>query len=706
MRKLKFSFSHLKTNFLYEQLQERLDSMEQKWTNLNNIYEQEMKRLQIILISIRRREKNISEIDRTLEVYAQSSLHEGLQALSQSVLELYAKQKCIIRLRKQNFTYYNAVTFAVTEENYVQTLSEKFINNSENNRILCSSDILEEKNSTKWKILSDQLLKEYEQNPNLKLIYADFTYCSFKLPTITLLGSTKTDEMINILLLGESGVGKSTFINAFVNYLAFDTLEKAESEEPLVLIPVSFLLTVGENFEERTIYFGTSDNVNNEDFDHPGQSVTQHCKSYVFTLHHLAERKLRIIDTPGFGDTRGLKQDDLNMQQIFKYISHLKHLNAVCFLLKSNSTQLNNYFAVCLSQLLDFLGPNVRKNILFCFTNARSAFYSPGDTATLLKNIFQSFPIKDIPFKKANTFCFDNEAFRYFVALQNGIEFNDHEQKQQYGMSWLISLKESYHLVNYLTTELKTYALNDERQSVFDAHRRILPMVRPILETVKNNLRHIILRNMNISNRSIALVFKAIQHPMGRCYICPKQSAFEFCHFLIAMNDAHEISKHCRQCEHHPSQHCSIDYAIEYKPLERSSNSNENEMQDMNKQLLQISVQFAYFLIDIARLTKEDPFLPALTNLTIEEDELCQISPRDTYNSVLFERLRQLQDLYEDQMITNSQQINLREIYERIEKIRNFPDICAQLLAAEESERILLKDYEHIVAKDLVENIK
>ncbi|CAF4093903.1 unnamed protein product [Rotaria sp. Silwood1] len=39
--------------------------------------------------------------------------------------------------------------------------------------------------------------------------------------------SLSTSNFINILLLGESGVGKSTFINAFVNYLPFDTFERA-----------------------------------------------------------------------------------------------------------------------------------------------------------------------------------------------------------------------------------------------------------------------------------------------------------------------------------------------------------------------------------------------------------------------------------------------------------------------------------------------
>ncbi|CAF5148898.1 unnamed protein product, partial [Rotaria sp. Silwood1] len=175
-------------------------------------------------------------------------------------------------------------------------------------------------------LLSEQ---ENERNRNSQCSSSSSTKTqASNAPTATLSVPPPTNEIINILLLGESGVGKSTFINAFVNYLTFETLNKAEQGKPVVLIPVSFLMTVGNNFDECIVKFGNSDSFNNEDFDHPGQSVTQHCKSYVFHLNDTNKTKLRIIDTPGFGDTRGLRQDDANMQHILEYINELTHLNA------------------------------------------------------------------------------------------------------------------------------------------------------------------------------------------------------------------------------------------------------------------------------------------------------------------------------------------------------------------------------------------
>ena len=226
--------------------------------------------------------------------------------------------------------------------------------------------------------------------------------------------------------MGETGVGKSTFINAFVNYLLFETLDEAENGEPVVLIPVSFLMTIGDQFEECLVEFGKADS--NENHAHQGQSVTQQCKSYVFKLTN--QLWLRLIDTPGMGDTRGLDQDEKNIEHILSYVNHLSHLNAVCLLFKPNDSRLNIFFRSCVNQLLTYLTPLAYNNIIFCFTNARSTFFAPGDTGPLLRRMIEKNYQNEIPFKKENTFCFDSESFRYLVARKRGVPFDEYFKQE------------------------------------------------------------------------------------------------------------------------------------------------------------------------------------------------------------------------------------------------------------------------------------
>jgi energy-coupling factor transporter ATP-binding protein EcfA2 len=241
-----------------------------------------------------------------------------------------------------------------------------------------------------------------------------------------LLPSSSSDEFINLLLIGESGVGKSTFINAFANYLKFDSLEQAQAGQPIVVIPVSFLMTVNDNFDEQLIKFGELDP--NENHTNIGQSVTQQCRAYVFQIS--PGKKLRIIDTPGFGDTRGQNQDEMNMKMIFSFINQLTYINGICLLFKPNVGQLNLFLYSCFTQLFQFFGENIRDHLIFCFTNARSTFFAPGDTRPLLQSLFNSLPVKNIPLEKKNTFRFDSESFRYLVALQKSLIFNAMEKDE------------------------------------------------------------------------------------------------------------------------------------------------------------------------------------------------------------------------------------------------------------------------------------
>ena len=104
---------------------------------------------------------------------------------------------------------------------------------------------------------------------------------------------------------------------------------------------------------------------------------------------------------------------------------------------------------MCLTQLFNLLGPTVRKNIVFCFTNTRATFYRPANTAVLLNHLLDKLPGDRIDFSRENTFCFDSESFRYLAATKQGMKFEEKEE-DEYAESWTKSVSETKRFLDYI----------------------------------------------------------------------------------------------------------------------------------------------------------------------------------------------------------------------------------------------------------------
>ena len=285
---------------------------------------------------------------------------------------------------------------------------------------------------------------------------------------------------INILLLGQTGFGKSTFINALANYLCNDTLDEALNDQMQVVVPSSFFYTDDNTYEGKTITIGKKDEY--EDFNDEGRSSTQQCRSFIFPI---GERKLRIIDAPGIGDTRGLEFDAKNFHEILTFISQYEHLNGICIVLKPNEERLTVLFRFCINELLRHLHDSASENIIFVFTNARTTFFRPGTTSRILHELLGQHKEKynvEVPFSNKNTFLLDNESFRYLALRQNGIRLNN-ELRLCYKKSWDHTVKEYAKLMAHVAT-LPLHGISNTL-SLNEAEQLIRKLARPIAETTK-----------------------------------------------------------------------------------------------------------------------------------------------------------------------------------------------------------------------------
>lgn len=251
---------------------------------------------------------------------------------------------------------------------------------------------------------------------------------------------TNTD--VNILLLGETGVGKSTFINSIVNYLTFSDFETAEKADELEILIPSVIKIDDKNRKAHELLVGGK---HQNEILKIGESATQDVKTYVFPIWD-SRVNLRIIDTPGMGDTRGIQQDEINSENILSYISHLEVLDAICFLFRPDISRCTIFFNYCITQIFSRLDKSATNNIIFVFTGTRGTNYGPGNTINILRKTVDDIrnrpPHVEIPIEK-NVFFFENESFKYLAAMKQKIEFKK-ELMEKLKESWKNSSSECW----------------------------------------------------------------------------------------------------------------------------------------------------------------------------------------------------------------------------------------------------------------------
>src|SRR5262249_31585677 len=156
---------------------------------------------------------------------------------------------------------------------------------------------------------------------------------------------------------------------------------------------------------------------------------------------------MRLIDTPGIGDTRGASQDKENMADILSVLRSYQNIHGILILLKPNDQKLDLMFKFCVQELLTHLHRDAAKNIAFGFTNTRGTNYLPGDTFDPLRELLRRFEDVQISLRKRNVYCFDSESFRYLAAHKQHNQSLGHLDENR--ASWNYSVKESRRLIEY-----------------------------------------------------------------------------------------------------------------------------------------------------------------------------------------------------------------------------------------------------------------
>eukprot|EP01061_Rhynchopus_euleeides_P001529 TRINITY_DN1108_c0_g2_i1.p1 TRINITY_DN1108_c0_g2~~TRINITY_DN1108_c0_g2_i1.p1 ORF type:complete len:584 (+),score=208.16 TRINITY_DN1108_c0_g2_i1:60-1811(+) len=182
----------------------------------------------------------------------------------------------------------------------------------------------------------------------------------------------ESQSTLTLLLLGETGSGKSTLVNAMVNHAR------------------------GVSYDDPTRYRVVKEGANK----HEHTSQTREVGVYKVWCDAI-QRTLRIIDTPGFGDTGGIEQDEENANLIKSAIEREREIHGVCFVAAASRPRLTHTQQYVISRVLGSFGRDAANGIFILAT------FADGKRAPVL-DAFRAD--SSFPFSDDRCFHFNNSA--------------------------------------------------------------------------------------------------------------------------------------------------------------------------------------------------------------------------------------------------------------------------------------------------------
>ncbi|XP_026803272.3 uncharacterized protein LOC113547224 isoform X1 [Pangasianodon hypophthalmus] len=147
-----------------------------------------------------------------------------------------------------------------------------------------------------------------------------------------------------LLMVGENGTGKTTLINAMVNYI------------------------LGVKFTDEAWFEITEEGGDNQTSD---QSTTEITVYEVFAQDNPI--CLTIIDTPGYGDTRGTDMDKQiaeNLYKLFQNDTGVKEIDAVCLVVKASDHRPSDRQHYIFDAILSLFGNDIENNVVIFVTHS------------------------------------------------------------------------------------------------------------------------------------------------------------------------------------------------------------------------------------------------------------------------------------------------------------------------------------------------
>lgn len=146
-----------------------------------------------------------------------------------------------------------------------------------------------------------------------------------------------------LLIVGQTGSGKTTLMNALVNYLAQNSFDSG------------FRYVLVDEQTERS----------------QAESQTDHVAAYYIPSLSELMPPMVLIDSPGFGDTRGIERDGLIKAELGRFFENeVDTVDAIIFVANAGAPRLTHTQRYIFDATLSLFGKDIEDNILLAMTFA------------------------------------------------------------------------------------------------------------------------------------------------------------------------------------------------------------------------------------------------------------------------------------------------------------------------------------------------
>ena len=314
----------------------------------------------------------------------------------------------------------------------------------------------------------------------------------------------------NILIIGETGVGKSTWIHSLLNHL--EEIDIDENLRYILFDEKKKQLEYESKYGKKTA----------------GCSVTDKPEIYEISSTKLYNNCIRLIDTTGFGDTRGIEYDNRIIKDIKNLLDNcdIDNLKAICLIFKATETRAHDRLKYIMKQVFSLFSEDIKKNFIIIFNFVDSKTDLPVIKVLKSENLpfIKIFgDIENIP-----KFYFNNQA--YFSDDKINYEYIYEENNKNFNnfLNYLSNLEP----VSLINTKKIIQGRIHIREEILKINEKIEKMNNEIMSMMKAKIKLVDIKTEDIFNN---------HNNRPRNLFCKK-------HCTICKDYYHWFFKSCREC--------------------------------------------------------------------------------------------------------------------------------------------------------------